>query len=120
MHAYREWFSKGFDYYKDYALVAKDKNQLDKMVKQILRFLLHTPFFVVLHIMETHAPYYLNDQRKAIEYVDHALEPLLTKLEDTRVVVMSDHGDLEGFHAPDKVEEFSVELFEVPLIVGER
>lgn len=120
VHAYRDWFSKGFDFFKDYALEAKDKNQLATMVQQSLKFLRHTPYFIVLHIMEPHAPYYLGDQVKAIEYVDQTLEPLLNEVEKTVVVVMSDHGDIEGFHAPDKVDAFTPKLFEVPLIVAER
>ncbi|MFB0543792.1 MAG: sulfatase-like hydrolase/transferase [Candidatus Bathyarchaeia archaeon] len=62
-----------------------------------------------------------NRQKKAVEYLDNLIKPLLD-LEDTRIVFTSDHGELFGEHhrlGHDPSLPFHIKLFEVPLIVSE-
>jgi len=100
--------------------------------------------------METHAPMYDGEkvkvpypvqrpssvydfQKRAVEYIDGALEPLFDALRDRGnphdVIVTSDHGDLLGpvkwGHNPSDLTllkrsmiHYSEELFEIPFIRG--
>lgn len=84
------------------------------------------PFYVIVHLLETHMPYTTEEehgalgaeerQRKAIEYVDRKIKPLLGRGE---VIITSDHGEYFGNnhygHTLDAVG-FQPELFKVPLI----
>jgi len=106
-------------------------------------------FFVALLLVETHVPYDYEPskssrevvelfkaynegvnneaprlaaerQREAIAYLDGVIKPILD-IPD-RVVVTSDHGDLQGeCHkiGHDPTFEFHIKLLEVPLIIGE-
>lgn len=107
----------------------------------------HNEYFIVMLLTETHGPYkYEADEdvasismlwkaynkgedndapriaaersRKAIEYLDKLLDPLLN-LPD-RLIVTSDHGDLHGENhliGHDPSFKFHIKLLEVPLVI---
>jgi len=120
---HEEVFNRNFSFFNIY-----DKHSLIKMIENCQMFLNETPYFIVLHVMETHFPYYdgkrtyprnpLTNQIKAIEYVDKQLGVLFKDLKNTQVIITADHGTTGKGHSPKYVKVFSKELFEVPLIEG--
>ncbi len=91
---------------------------VEAIVEDAVEFLgQHTPAFLFLLLMETHAPMYDGEkvkipypvqrpssvydfQKRAVTFIDGALEPLFDALRDREnphdVIVTSDHGDLLG------------------------
>lgn len=115
------------------------KNCINEMIEKCLDFA-KPPFFHVLHVMETHVPYYdgsteypkiysydpevlakvdvekaVQQQIRSVEYVDKKLGKLFDMLpKPLAVIVTADHGEIHPHgHAPNKIS-FSEKVFEIP------
>ena len=116
---HKEVFERGFDYFYDFdAEIGKPqtKYKLESMVDVCRELICQVPYFIVLHIMESHFPYFdgiksypkvpLSNQIKAIEYIDRQLVRLFKELKNTQVIITADHGTTVEGHCPKYVNDF--------------
>ena len=129
-----------FNYFTLFEEVAEVVPLLDKIIDENPE----KPLFICILLVETHRPYNygtgeqeidltnplknLDNQRKAIEYVDLYFKKFVDALRKTgrttTVIVTSDHGDLVGpvywSHDPStSFLRFDEKLFQIPFIRGE-
>lgn len=116
--AHKHVFSRGFHELIDF----KESKSIKQMVKHALE-VTEKPFFMLMLVMDTHyvkpEGFLGGSQVRAIEHVDSELGQLFNRLENTRVIVTSDHGDSKQGHNPIKLKDFDIKLFEVPIVVGD-
>jgi hypothetical protein len=142
-------FSRTFTLFE--CLKYEGQTAVEAIVEDSIGFLeQHSPVFLFLLLMETHAPMYdgkkvkipypiqrpssvFEFQKRAVEYIDRALEPLFEMLRvrerPHEIIVTSDHGELLGpmkwGHNPSDLTlikrsmiEYSEALFEIPFLKG--
>lgn len=91
--------------------------------------LIREPFFCVLHVLDTHKPYWKGDYIRSIERVDSEMGKLFKYLKNTNIVITSDNGVMineEGdFYGDKKIMKdnhrmnyIAPELFRIPLVKG--
>lgn len=132
--------SKWFDYFTLFEQI----NEVVSPLERIVSTNSEKPLFICILILETHRPYdygegekeidletpekNLDNQKRAIEYVDTYFQKLMDILKKTHrtttVIITSDHGDLVGpvywSHDPStSFLKFDEKLFQIPFIRGE-
>jgi len=132
--------SKWFNYFTLFEHVYEVAPQLNEIVNDNSG----KPFFICILLLETHRPYdygngkkeidfvnpeiNLDNQKKAIEYIDSFFQKFIEILKKTHrtttVIITSDHGDLVGpvywSHDPStSFLKFDEKLFQIPFIKGE-
>ena len=128
----------GFNDFCMNALRHPREGYIEKMIVDLEALKTVKPLFVFLLIMETHTPYFwgtsgrgwetepelnLQNQIRAVEYVDTFFPRILDIMRPATVYVTADHGDLHGpdaySHSPSNGLVFREDLFKIPYIRGE-